>query len=99
MVVAWPWQGPGFCSVNRRGLCRTVLSEFSACFLVFELKFRYFFTQEQQDRLPLEKVLKVAATEREFGNYFFYKQRFKIAKDRYKRVWHQENVGCALGKL
>ncbi|KAF2987833.1 hypothetical protein EK904_013640 [Melospiza melodia maxima] len=52
----------------------------------FELKFRYFFTQEQRDRLPLEKVLKVAATEREFGNYFFYKQCFKIAKDRYKRA-------------
>ncbi|KAL2297185.1 hypothetical protein Nmel_016479 [Mimus melanotis] len=41
---------------------------------------------EQRDRLPLEKVLKVAATEREFGNYFFYKQCFKIAKDRYKRA-------------
>ncbi|RLV97902.1 hypothetical protein DV515_00011248, partial [Chloebia gouldiae] len=52
----------------------------------FELKFRYVFAQEQQDRLPLEKLLKVAATEREFGNYFFYKQRFKIAKDRYKRA-------------
>ncbi|OWK52486.1 Inactive peptidyl-prolyl cis-trans isomerase FKBP6 [Lonchura striata] len=52
----------------------------------FELKFRYFFTQEQQDKLPLEKLLKVAATEREFGNYFFYKQHFKIAKDRYKRA-------------
>ncbi|NWW57039.1 FKBP6 isomerase, partial [Ifrita kowaldi] len=50
------------------------------CDAFFEL------TYEQQDRLPLEKVLKVAATEREFGNYFFYKQRFKIAKDRYKRA-------------
>lgn len=44
-------------------------------------------------------MLKVAATEREFGNYFFYKQCFKIAKDRYKRVWHQENVDCDFGKL
>ncbi|NWZ41827.1 FKBP6 isomerase, partial [Brachypodius atriceps] len=50
------------------------------CDAFFEL------TYEQQDRLPLEKVLKVAATEREFGNYFFYKQCFKIAKDRYKRA-------------
>ncbi|NXS37080.1 FKBP6 isomerase, partial [Pomatostomus ruficeps] len=50
------------------------------CDTFFEL------SHEQQDRLPLEKVLKVAATEREFGNYFFYKQRFKIAKDRYKRA-------------
>ncbi|XP_041280909.1 inactive peptidyl-prolyl cis-trans isomerase FKBP6 [Onychostruthus taczanowskii] len=50
------------------------------CDAFFEL------TYEQRDRLPLEKVLKVAATEREFGNYFFYKQRFKIAKDRYKRA-------------
>ncbi|XP_071303986.1 inactive peptidyl-prolyl cis-trans isomerase FKBP6 [Agelaius tricolor] len=50
------------------------------CDTFFEL------TCEQRDRLPLEKVLKVAATEREFGNYFFYKQRFKIAKDRYKRA-------------
>ncbi|NWV30945.1 FKBP6 isomerase, partial [Grantiella picta] len=50
------------------------------CDACFEL------TYEQQGRLPLEKVLKVAATEREFGNYFFYKQRFKLAKDRYKRA-------------
>ncbi|XP_064251016.1 inactive peptidyl-prolyl cis-trans isomerase FKBP6 isoform X3 [Passer domesticus] len=50
------------------------------CDAFFEL------TYEQRERLPLEKVLKVAATEREFGNYFFYKQRFKIAKDRYKRA-------------
>ncbi|XP_023794777.1 inactive peptidyl-prolyl cis-trans isomerase FKBP6 isoform X2 [Cyanistes caeruleus] len=50
------------------------------CDAFFEL------TYEQRDRLPLEKVLKVAATEREFGNYFFYKQCFKIAKDRYKRA-------------
>ncbi|XP_039938465.1 inactive peptidyl-prolyl cis-trans isomerase FKBP6 isoform X2 [Hirundo rustica] len=45
-----------------------------------------FKVEEQQDRVPLETVLKVAATEREFGNYFFYKQHFKIAKDRYKRA-------------
>ncbi|XP_014164173.1 inactive peptidyl-prolyl cis-trans isomerase FKBP6 isoform X1 [Geospiza fortis] len=50
------------------------------CDTFFEL------TCEQRDRLPLEKVLKVAATERQFGNYFFYKQCFKIAKDRYKRA-------------
>ncbi|XP_072772941.1 inactive peptidyl-prolyl cis-trans isomerase FKBP6 isoform X2 [Taeniopygia guttata] len=50
------------------------------CDAVFEL------TYEQRDKLPLEKLLKMAATEREFGNYFFYKQHFKIAKDRYKRA-------------
>lgn len=77
---------PGSCSVNGRGLCRTVLSELSACFLFFELKFRYFFVQEQQDTFPLQKVLNVADTERQFGNYLYRKRRFKGAKDRYKRV-------------
>ncbi|XP_066134196.1 inactive peptidyl-prolyl cis-trans isomerase FKBP6 [Saccopteryx bilineata] len=41
---------------------------------------------EQQDEFPLEKVLKVAATEREFGNYLFRQNRFYGAKDRYKRA-------------
>lgn len=72
--------------MNRRGLCRTVLSELSASFLLFELKFRYFFIQEQQDTFPLQKVLKVADTEREFGNYLYRKRHFEGAKDRYKRV-------------
>jgi len=81
-----PWQRPGSCSVNRRGLCRALLSELSACFLLFELKFRYFFFQEQQDMFPLQKVVKVANTEREFGNYLYRKQHFEGAKDRYKRV-------------
>ncbi|XP_009946572.1 PREDICTED: inactive peptidyl-prolyl cis-trans isomerase FKBP6-like, partial [Leptosomus discolor] len=70
-----------------RGLCRTVLSELSACFLLFELKFRYFFTQEQQDTFPLQKVLKVADVEREFGNYLYSTQDFKDAKARYKRAF------------
>ncbi|NXM70351.1 FKBP6 isomerase, partial [Serilophus lunatus] len=43
-------------------------------------------TEEQQDTFPLEKVLKVAATEREFGNYFFHNQNFVAAKDRYKNA-------------
>lgn len=42
--------------------------------------------QEQQDQFPLQKVLKVAATEREFGNYLFRQNRFYDAKVRYKRV-------------
>ncbi|NWU09101.1 FKBP6 isomerase, partial [Cephalopterus ornatus] len=50
------------------------------CDVFFEL------TDAQQDTLPLEKVLKVAATEREFGNYFFHKQNFRVAKHRYKRA-------------
>ncbi|KAF6124358.1 FKBP prolyl isomerase 6 [Phyllostomus discolor] len=41
---------------------------------------------EQQDRFPLQKVLKVAATEREFGNYLFRQNRFYYAKVRYKRA-------------
>ncbi|NXK89321.1 FKBP6 isomerase, partial [Formicarius rufipectus] len=50
------------------------------CDLFFEL------THEQQGMFPLEKVVKVAATEREFGNYFFHKQDFRVAKQRYKRA-------------
>ncbi|NXF77770.1 FKBP6 isomerase, partial [Sclerurus mexicanus] len=50
------------------------------CDVFFEL------SDEQQDMFPLEKVLKVAATEREFGNYFFHKQNFRVAKQRYKRA-------------
>ncbi|XP_005662030.1 inactive peptidyl-prolyl cis-trans isomerase FKBP6 isoform X1 [Sus scrofa] len=41
---------------------------------------------DQQDQFPLEKVLKVAATEREFGNYLFRQNRFYDAKMRYKRA-------------
>ncbi|NWR81019.1 FKBP6 isomerase, partial [Centropus unirufus] len=43
-------------------------------------------TAEQQGTFPLQKVLKVADTERQFGNYLFRKQLFQEAKDRYKRV-------------
>ncbi|MEJ1272639.1 FK506 binding protein 6 [Cricetulus griseus] len=43
-------------------------------------------TAEQQEQFPLEKVLKVAATEREFGNYLFRQNRFCDAKVRYKRA-------------
>ncbi|XP_027717352.1 inactive peptidyl-prolyl cis-trans isomerase FKBP6 [Vombatus ursinus] len=43
-------------------------------------------TAEQQDMFPLEKVLKVAGTEREFGNYLFRQNRFHDAKERYKRT-------------
>ncbi|XP_069342644.1 inactive peptidyl-prolyl cis-trans isomerase FKBP6 isoform X1 [Eulemur rufifrons] len=41
---------------------------------------------EQQDQFPLQKVLKVATTEREFGNYLFRQNRFYHAKVRYKRA-------------
>ncbi|XP_055418113.1 inactive peptidyl-prolyl cis-trans isomerase FKBP6 isoform X1 [Bubalus kerabau] len=41
---------------------------------------------EQQSQFPLQKVLKVAATEREFGNYLFRQNRFYDAKMRYKRA-------------
>ncbi|XP_074779348.1 inactive peptidyl-prolyl cis-trans isomerase FKBP6 [Athene noctua] len=43
-------------------------------------------TAEQQDTFPLQKVLRVADTEREFGNYFFRGQHFSLAKDRYKNA-------------
>ncbi|XP_060115290.1 inactive peptidyl-prolyl cis-trans isomerase FKBP6 [Heteronotia binoei] len=43
-------------------------------------------TPEQQERFPLEKVLKVAETEREFGNYLFRQKHFMDARERYKRA-------------
>ncbi|XP_004620930.2 inactive peptidyl-prolyl cis-trans isomerase FKBP6 [Sorex araneus] len=43
-------------------------------------------TAEQQGQFPLQKVLKVAGTEREFGNYLFRQNRFYDAKTRYKRA-------------
>ncbi|XP_009463122.1 PREDICTED: inactive peptidyl-prolyl cis-trans isomerase FKBP6 [Nipponia nippon] len=51
------------------------------CDTFFEL------TAEQQDTFPLQKVLKVADTEREFGNYLYRKRHFEGAKDRYKRAF------------
>ncbi|NXT88445.1 FKBP6 isomerase, partial [Anhinga rufa] len=44
-------------------------------------------TAEQQDAFPLQKVLKVADTERMFGNYLYRKRLFEGAKDRYKRAF------------
>ncbi|XP_010188401.1 PREDICTED: inactive peptidyl-prolyl cis-trans isomerase FKBP6, partial [Mesitornis unicolor] len=44
-------------------------------------------TAEQQETFPLQKVLKVAETEREFGNYLYRKQHFESAIDRYKRAF------------
>ncbi|KAK2509860.1 hypothetical protein MC885_007242 [Smutsia gigantea] len=46
----------------------------------------YALSAEQQDEFPLQKVLKVAATEREFGNHLFHQNHFYDAKVRYKRV-------------
>ncbi|NXD28710.1 FKBP6 isomerase, partial [Spelaeornis formosus] len=74
---------PPFIPPNTMVLFKVEVLDFidtEECDAFFEL------TSEQQDRVPLEKVLKVAATEKEFGNYFFYKQCFRIAKDRYKRA-------------
>ncbi|XP_058020271.1 inactive peptidyl-prolyl cis-trans isomerase FKBP6 [Ahaetulla prasina] len=50
---------------------------------------------EQQDRFPLEKIIKVAETEREFGNYLFRQTRFMDAKERYKRASSVLNRICA----
>lgn len=59
---------------------------------MFELKFRYFFPQEQQDTFPLEKVLKVAEAERQLGNFLYRKRNLERARDVYKKVWHQKEV-------
>ena len=53
---------------------------------MFHVTALVFGLQEQQEQFPLQKVLKVAATEREFGNYLFRQNRFRDAKVRYKRV-------------
>lgn len=53
---------------------------------MFELKIGCFFIQEQQATFPLQKVLKVADTERQFGNYLYRKRHLDDAKDRYKKV-------------
>ncbi|XP_053562291.1 inactive peptidyl-prolyl cis-trans isomerase FKBP6 [Bombina bombina] len=43
-------------------------------------------TKAQQATFPLDTVLRIASTEREFGNYLFKRNRFYDAKDRYKRA-------------
>ncbi|XP_078082086.1 inactive peptidyl-prolyl cis-trans isomerase FKBP6 [Mustelus asterias] len=43
-------------------------------------------SQEEQNVYPLEKLVKVASTVREFGNYFFQQQRYEDAKDQYKKA-------------
>ncbi|XP_048468651.1 inactive peptidyl-prolyl cis-trans isomerase FKBP6 isoform X3 [Rhincodon typus] len=46
----------------------------------------FMLSQEEQITYPVEKLLKVASTEREFGNYFFQLRRYEDAKDQYKKV-------------
>ncbi|XP_067866299.1 inactive peptidyl-prolyl cis-trans isomerase FKBP6 [Heterodontus francisci] len=46
----------------------------------------FMLSQEEQIIYPLEKLLKVASTERKFGNYFFQQQRYEDAKDQYKKA-------------
>uniref|UniRef100_UPI00398F0323 inactive peptidyl-prolyl cis-trans isomerase FKBP6 n=1 Tax=Pristiophorus japonicus TaxID=55135 RepID=UPI00398F0323 len=46
----------------------------------------FILSQEQQAIYPLEKLLKVASTKREFGNYFFQQQQYEDAKDQYKKA-------------
>nr|XP_054352572.1 inactive peptidyl-prolyl cis-trans isomerase FKBP6-like [Pongo pygmaeus] len=52
---------------------------------------------EQQDQFPLQKVLKVAVTEWEFGNYLFRQNRFYDAKVKYKMVLHLPTRGESCG--
>ncbi|NWU64552.1 FKBP6 isomerase, partial [Pterocles burchelli] len=51
------------------------------CDAFFEL------SDEQQSSVPLQKVLKVAETERQFGNHLYRVQNFKGAKGRYKKAF------------
>ncbi|XP_010083598.1 PREDICTED: inactive peptidyl-prolyl cis-trans isomerase FKBP6, partial [Pterocles gutturalis] len=51
------------------------------CDAFFEL------SAEQQDSVPLQKVLKVADTERQFGNHLYHVHNFKDAKRRYKKAF------------
>ncbi|NXT26334.1 FKBP6 isomerase, partial [Syrrhaptes paradoxus] len=51
------------------------------CDAFFEL------SAEQQDSVPLQKVLKVADTERQFGNHLYRMQNFEDAKGRYKKAF------------
>ncbi|KAJ6655803.1 hypothetical protein lerEdw1_004856 [Lerista edwardsae] len=44
-------------------------------------------TPEQRERFPLQEKLKVADTEREFGNYLFRQKHFMDARERYKRAY------------
>ncbi|NXU59200.1 FKBP6 isomerase, partial [Turnix velox] len=60
-------------------------TESDAFFDLTALNLTYFFIQ--QDMVPLQKVLKVADTEREFGNRFYRKRDFRSAKDRYKKAF------------
>ncbi|KAE8622402.1 hypothetical protein XENTR_v10005227 [Xenopus tropicalis] len=41
---------------------------------------------EVQATFSLDKIIKIAGTEREFGNYLFKRNRFYDARDRYKRA-------------
>ncbi|XP_069767847.1 inactive peptidyl-prolyl cis-trans isomerase FKBP6 isoform X2 [Narcine bancroftii] len=43
-------------------------------------------SQAEQINYPLDKLLKVANTEREFGNHFFHKKQYEDAKDQYKKA-------------
>ncbi|XP_042201529.1 inactive peptidyl-prolyl cis-trans isomerase FKBP6 [Callorhinchus milii] len=66
----------------------TVLLELEMLgFLDTSISDEYFaLSQEDQTRFPLDKLLRVAETQREFGNYYFRKQRFEDAKDKYKKA-------------
>ncbi|XP_062887186.1 inactive peptidyl-prolyl cis-trans isomerase FKBP6 isoform X2 [Mobula hypostoma] len=43
-------------------------------------------SQAEQVNYPLDKLLKVVNTEREFGNYFFHQKQYQDAKDQYKKA-------------
>ncbi|GCC29826.1 hypothetical protein chiPu_0008268 [Chiloscyllium punctatum] len=66
----------------------TVMFELEILHVVDTLESDEYFmlSQEEQITYPVEKLLKVASTEREFGNYFFQQQRYEDAKDQYKKA-------------
>ncbi|XP_059829075.1 inactive peptidyl-prolyl cis-trans isomerase FKBP6 isoform X4 [Hypanus sabinus] len=43
-------------------------------------------SQAEQINYPLDKLLKIVNTEREFGNYFFHQKQYQDAKDKYKKA-------------
>ncbi|XP_048413387.1 inactive peptidyl-prolyl cis-trans isomerase FKBP6 [Stegostoma tigrinum] len=66
----------------------TVMFELEILHFVDTLESDEYFmlSQEEQITYPVEKLLKVASTEREFGNYFFQLRRYEDAKDQYKKA-------------
>ncbi|XP_067864155.1 inactive peptidyl-prolyl cis-trans isomerase FKBP6 [Heptranchias perlo] len=66
----------------------TVMFEIEILHFLDTLESDEYFSRSQEEQIiyPLEKLLKVVSTEREFGNYFFRRQQYEDAKDQYKKA-------------